>query len=279
MRTHLVIPDTQVKPGAPVDHLGWIGNYIVDQFWNDDLAIVHLGDHYDMPSLSTYDKGKKAMENRRYVLDVQAGAEGFDLLNGPLEARNERHRATGHGERQWWPERHKLRGNHENRVTRAIESDAQLDGLLSLEHLVAPGWEIVPFLEVLDLDGIAYSHYFYNPMTGRPYGGSNLETRLKTIGHSFTMGHQQGLKWGRVDTVRGPHIGLVAGSCYLHDEDYLGPQGNEYWRGVIVCHEVDAGSYDPMFVSLDYLCRKYEGKSLKRFTARKFAVSKTEVAA
>ena len=30
-RTHLVIPDTQAKPGVPTDHLGWIGEYILDR--------------------------------------------------------------------------------------------------------------------------------------------------------------------------------------------------------------------------------------------------------
>ena len=30
MRTHLVIPDTQVKLNTPVDHLDWIGRYIVE---------------------------------------------------------------------------------------------------------------------------------------------------------------------------------------------------------------------------------------------------------
>ena len=28
---HMVIPDTQVKPGCPVDHLKWAGQYAVDK--------------------------------------------------------------------------------------------------------------------------------------------------------------------------------------------------------------------------------------------------------
>ena len=54
-------------------------------------------------------------------------------------------------------------------------------------------------------------------------------------------------------------------NCYLHEEDYKGPQGNTHWRGIIIKHEVAGGEYDPMFVSLDYLCRRYEGISLDRF--------------
>jgi hypothetical protein len=47
----------------------------------------------------------------------------------------------------------------------------------------------------------------------------------------------------------------------MHDEEYLGPEGNNYWRGIVVKHEVRNGMYDPMFVSLDYLLRKWwDGK-------------------
>lgn len=65
------------------------------------------------------------------------------------------------------------------------------------------------------------------------------------------------------------HQGLVVGSCYLHDEKYLGPQGNAYWRGLVVCHQVEAGAYDAMFVSLDFLCRKYTNQTLRAFLARR----------
>lgn len=261
MATHVVIPDTQVKSGVPTEHLYWIGRYIVDRFYDKpDVKIIHLGDHWDMPSLSSYDRGKKAMEGRRYVEDVAAGNRGFKILNHALEQFNYGRRRRNQTE--WWPERHFLFGNHEERVNRAVEADAQLDGLLSLDQLDTRGWERHDFLKVVVLDGVAYAHYFYNPMTGRPYGGENLKLRLKNIGHSFTMGHQQTLDYAIKYVLGRAHHGLVAGACYLHDEDYLGPQGNSYWRGIVVCHEVADGSYDPMFVSLNYLSLRYTGKAL-----------------
>ena len=104
-----------------------------------------------------------------------------------------------------------------------------------------------------------------------PYGG-NVETRLKTVGHSFTMGHQQTLMYGLRFVAGQSQHGLVAGACYLHDEDYKGPQGNAHWRGIVIKHEVRDGSYDPMFVSLDYLCRRYEGATLEKFLLKKYGV-------
>jgi hypothetical protein len=81
------------------------------------------------------------------------------------------------------------------------------------------------------------------------------------------MGHQQVLDYAiRFVAGRSQHA-LIAGSCYLHHEKYLGEQGNHHWRGCIVKHQVEHGSYDPMFVSLDYLCRRFEGVPLAKFMA------------
>lgn len=258
-RTHVVIPDTQVKAGVPTAHLRWIGQYIADR--KPDV-VVHLGDHWDMPSLSSYDRGKKQMEGRRYMIDVEAGNKGMRILDAPRLQFNERQRRNG--KKQYRPELHLLRGNHEHRITRAIESDATLDGKLGFGDLESPGWTVHDFLEPVTIDGIIYSHYFYNPMSGRPFSGQ-ARTRLNTIGHTFTMGHQQTLDYAlRFVNGQSQH-GLVAGACYLHQEDYKGPQGNGHWRGIIVKHQVEHGSYDPMFVSLDYLCRRYEGTTLSEF--------------
>ena len=271
MNTHVVIPDTQVAPGTPTDHLRWIGQYIWDQFHDrQNVYIIHLGDHWDMPSLSSYDKpGSKSMEGRRYLADVAAGNEALKLLTAPTDAYNAM-RVRNH-KSQWMPEKYLLRGNHEDRISRATELDPKLDGVISLDNLESPGWEVIPYLDLLWLHGVCYSHYFYQPMTGRPYSGT-IDNRLRAIGHSFTMGHQQtkltGERW-----VLGPdgnhkqQRGLICGACYLHDEDYKGPQGNAHWRGIIVCHQVREGGYDLMEVSLEWLCNKYEGVSLSEFLA------------
>jgi hypothetical protein len=266
---HVVIPDTQAKPGVPTDHLRWIGQYIVDHFRDKEIKIIHLGDHADMPSLSLYDKGKKSMEGRRYTEDIKAANDAWAILNGPLAKLNATRKRTKHA--TWEPQRYILLGNHEDRINRAVEGDAQLEGVISTSDLdyERTGWKVTKFREILWLDGVAYSHFFYNPMTGKPLGG-NVESRLKSIGHTFTMGHQQTLMYGLRFVAGKSQHGLVAGACYLHDEDYKGPQGNAHWRGIVVCYEVSEGSYCPMFVSLDYLCRRYEGVPLDKFIAKKY---------
>lgn len=268
---HVVIPDCQVKPGVPLDHLDWIGRYIVDSFaGRDNVKLVCLGDFADMESLSSYDVGKKEMEGRRYALDIEASNGGWKLLNRALVTYNRNRADTKH--KQWWPERHICLGNHEDRIDRAISLDAKLDGTISTGDLdfARSGWTVHGFRKVLWLDGVAYSHLFYNQMNGRPYSGNNIETRLKNIGHSFTMGHQQVLLHGIRYVAGKQQNGLVAGAAYLHDEDYLGPQ-QAYWRGIIVKHQVEDGAYDIMTVSLDFLCRRYTGKRLADYRPRVYA--------
>jgi len=247
--THLLIPDTQCKEGVPDIHLEWINQYIRDRYEGKALTVVHLGDHWDMPSLSSYDRGKGAMEGRRYKTDVAAGNAGFAKLGAGLE----------------WAGLRKvvLMGNHEERIVRAVESDIQLEGIIGLEQLDTLDWERHDFLEPVDIDGMIYAHYFYQPMTGRPYSGENIELRLKQIGHSFVMGHQQGLRIGMRYVNGRQQLGVVAGSCYLHDEEYKGPQANAHWRGIIILNNVEAGAADLITVSLEYLCRRYEGVRLE----------------
>lgn len=273
LATHIVIPDTQVAPGDPLDFLGWIGSYIVDQFKDkENVYLIQLGDHAHMASLSSYDKGKREMEGRRYRADIDAANEGFGYLNYALVRLNAHRRKNK--ERQWFPrERHLLLGNHENRINVAVSLDAKLEGTISTDDLVYEplGWTVHPFLEVLRLHGVSYSHYFQNQSNGRPVSGM-IETRIKTIGASFVQGHQQGLKTGMLETIAGRRRGIVAGSCYLKSEDYRGPQGRGEWRGILVLHEVEEGDYCLMEVSLGYLCRKYEGQSIDRFMAKRYSV-------
>lgn len=242
--SHLVLPDTQCKPGVLLDHLLWAGRYAAEK--KPDV-IVHLGDHWDMPSLSSYEKkGSKFHENRRVREDIEAGNEGLRLF------------MEGMGE--WRPKRMVLlRGNHEDRISRALNEDPRLEGIFGFADFndLELGWEVIDYLKPANIDGVSYSHYYYRPGSGTPYSGA-IDGMLRQIGFSFTMGHQQGLRWGRRELPNGHvQIGLVAGSFYQHNEEYRGPQAASEWRGVILKHEVSNGDYDPMFVSLNYLRRKY----------------------
>lgn len=249
---HLFIPDVQAKEGVSLDHLSWIGQYIVDK--KPDV-IVQIGDFADMPSLSSYDKGKLAFEGRRYKKDIQAATKAMDILLQPLREYNEKQRKDHKA--RYNPRMVLTLGNHEQRIERAINSQAELEGLISYDDLPYGDWEVFDFLEPVFIDGICYTHYMANPFTGNPYGGM-AATVLKNVGHSFVVGHAQKLEIATRHLTSGQQQwGIIAGACYLHDEDYKGYQGNLHWRGIIMLHRVKEGSFDPMFVSLDYLRDRY----------------------
>ncbi len=75
---------------------------------------------------------------------------------------------------------------------------------------------------------------------------------------SCVAGHQQGLQIATGHRADGARLtSIIAGSCYEHDEDYMGPQGNKHWRGLLVLHECKEGEFDLMPVSLNYINKKY----------------------
>jgi hypothetical protein len=207
----LVLPDVQAKPGNDFTFLKRIGTFIVKK--KPDV-IVCIGDFADMESLSSYDKGKKSFEGRRVSLDFQAAHEAMDALLGPLWDYNKQMRKTGH--KQYKPRMVMCLGNHEDRISRAVNEDAKLEGLLSLDMLgyKERGWEVYPFLEVVTIGGVAFSHYFQTGVMGRPAASAQLQLNKKHM--SCVAGHQQGLQMATGFTAEGAMLtSIIAGSC-LH---------------------------------------------------------------
>lgn len=218
--------------------------------------MVCLGDFGDMPSLSSYDIGKKSFEGRRYKKDVEVVHSGMEALLGPLWDYNKK-AAKNHRER-YNPRQVFLLGNHEFRAARAANDDPKLDGTIGIEDLKYKeyGWEVYDFLDVCILEGIAFSHYFVTGVAGRPAGTAAAQLRKTNM--SSIAGHQQGKQIAYGTRADGKTItSIIVGSCYEHNEDYMGPQGNKHWRGVVMLHDVEDGQFDEMFVNLGYLKKKY----------------------
>lgn len=254
MGTHLVIPDVQAKPGHDFKYLNKLGQYIVEK---QPDTIVCIGDFADMESLSSYDMGKKSFEGRRYKADIEAAHDAMRALLSPIWEFNSR--AKRNKEKQYRPKLILTLGNHEQRILRAVNDSPQLEGVLSIDDLQYAnfGWDVHPFLDVVVVDGIAYSHYFVTGVAGRP--ASTAAAQLRKANMSCIAGHQQGKQVAYATRADGKTVtSIIAGSFYEHDEDYLGPQGNQHWRGFIVLHEVDDGRFDEMWVSMKYLNDKYK---------------------
>lgn len=248
---HLVIPDVQAKHGNDFKFLTSIGRYIVEK--KPDV-IICIGDFSDMESLSSYDVGKKSFEGRSYQKDIWAAREAMDALLTPLFEFNKK--AKAQKEKQYKPRMVLTLGNHEDRINRAVNEDRKLDGLIGVDDLPYQDWEVIPFLEVICIDGIAYSHYFCGGALGRPIGSAQALLNKKHM--SCFAGHQQGrlIAFGR--RADGKEMtAIISGSCYEHDEDYMSYQSNQYWRGLWLLHNVDDGSFDECAVPLSYIKENY----------------------
>ena len=240
----------QIRPDSDMSFIPAIGNFIVD---NQPDAIINIGDMADMPSLSTYDYGKKEFEGRRYVNDISAVYAANELLLAPIINHNKKQKDSKH--KQYNPRMVLTLGNHENRINRAVSSDSKLAGLLKVEDLKYEefGWEVIPYLEPIDIDSIRYCHYFTSGVMGNP--ASSAKALLRAECRSSVMGHVQ--KREVEVHPKTNFTSIFVGSCYLDKQEYLGPQGNLLVPGIWYFTDIDNGVYDYQFISLKRLMRDY----------------------
>lgn len=249
----LVIPDAQVKPGVPIDHLTWAGKYLVDKRPN---VVVCLGDFADMPSMSTHDKaGSKSFEGRRYRDDVESTKVAMQALLAPLRALQGQQKKNK--EKVYRPRMVMLMGNHENRIDRAINNLPVLEGTISTKDLeYEKDWEVHPFLHPVTIDGVVFNHYFPTGAMGRP--ASTASAMVSKLHQSCIAGHQQGRQVAYGRRADGSMVTcIIAGSFYLHDEDYMDVTSNKHWRGLVMLNEVNDGHFDESFISINFLRKKY----------------------
>lgn len=268
-RRHYIIPDVQVRPGDVVDHLDWIAQDIVRR--KPDV-IVCIGDFYDLPSLSRYSPaGGLEKEGARLLADIEAGDAAMHRLTAPIFSEMERLKRNK--ERQWKPRLVFTEGNHEYRSARFASDDARFEGVVGthLCEVEAFGFERHGFRVPVEIDGVWYAHFWQNKNSDRPIGGT-IDNRLNKLGFSFVAGHEQGKLYGDRPLPNGRRIhGLVAGSCYLGREAYRGPQAANEWRGTVVLHDVrNGGDFEPMFLTLRYLCEEYTGEQLPDYLRKRY---------
>lgn len=239
------IADTQLKEGVRNPLIAVAYHICVVR---PDI-VVHIGDHFDYPSLSQYDKGKKSHRVKTYRKDTEAGnkafAEFFEILD------------------RMWPEHNNvcrkifLEGNHEYRRTRAMEYGP--DELIDLMELVKPDYsrwdEFYEFLKVVNIEGVNFCHYFQNDKSASPVGTAKQLLNKKHV--SCAAGHSQGFDYAEALTGDGKIIqALINGACYYHDESYK-THTNHHFRGTVTMYNVSDGNYDFARHSLDSLTRIY----------------------
>ncbi len=242
----LIIGDAHAKPGVTNRRFTWLGRFIADR--RPDL-IIDIGDFEDMESLCSYDKGKAKFEGRRYKKDIACALEARALVNAPTDAMNAKLSKAA----RYRPRKVALGGNHaEARMSRAMQDNAELEGLISLEDLQHKrfGWEYVPFLEPFSFGGALTCHYFVKGVMGKPVGGecpayALIRTQYTTCfqGHShlFDYAHRTRPDGKRIHAF---HVGAYLDLPSVQHEDYAGPVNAMWARGLLEVENLRDGDFD-----------------------------------
>jgi len=238
-----VIPDVQAMEGVPFDHLDHAGKYIAAK--RPDV-IVCIGDFGDFPSLSRFGSPLER-EGLRYKKDVAAFHEAMETLMNPIR------KVAGYD-----PYLEFTEGNHEGHIERYAGEHPEMEGRVSIDDLALPayGWRVHPFLQPVGIGGVAFCHYFPSGVMGRAI--TSAPALMRKLHMSAVAGHLQGrdIAFGR--RADGAHMtSIIAGSFYQHRYKYLSPFTNTHYRGMVFLHEVRDGQFDEMWLSIDYLKRRF----------------------
>lgn len=251
MTVHLILPDIHAHWEHDNARADLVSKLIADI--NPDV-VVNIGDTADMPSLASYDQGKRAFNGRTYRADIDVSLDFNDRLWSPLKARKKK-----------MPRRVFLEGNHEHRIERALDLSPELVGTIGLKDLELEEFynDVVLYSGntpgVIVLDGISYAHYFVSGIKGLPLGGEHPGyTHITKLFTSSTSGHSHLLDYSvRTDNSGRKLMGLQAGCFIDFPMEWAGETNRLWWRGVVVKRSVENGSYDPQFISLNALRKEY----------------------
>lgn len=252
----LVIPDSHAAPNESLERFRWLGKFIVDR--RPDI-IVDIGDRADLPSLSTYDKGTKGFEGRRYTDDLEAVHEANRLMLEPLKKLQRKQRRNK--KKVYNPHKVITLGNHEHRILRAANSSPELSGFLSYDDLrYHEDWEVHDFLDIVTIEGVSFSHYFVSGVMSRPIGGVNAaRSQILKTHTSCVSGHSHLLDYAEDTDASGSKIQSLVCGCYVEDNPaWNTDQAFDKWSsGIVMLNDVKDGTYDLEQISIERIERTY----------------------
>jgi hypothetical protein len=249
-KTHLVVPDQHAHWQHNNDRADWLSNLIIDI--RPDV-VINIGDSADMPSLSGYDKGKRAFQGRTYRADINAHLDFQDRVWAPVRRR-----------KQKLPERWFFIGNHEQRIEKALDLSPELQGAIGMDDLNLKEWynNIIPYEGgtpgKAEIDGVWYAHYFSSGVMGRAIGGEHPATSLLSKRFSSsTCGHLHLADWSIRTSNDRKIMGMFCGVFQDYRAEWAGDANDMWWSGVVVKRNVENGQYDPEFISIESLRKEY----------------------
>ena len=229
----MIIGDPHAHPDYDNSRFEKLGKFIVKS--KPDI-IVCMGDFADMPSLSSYDRGTKGFEGKRYLKDIDAALDAQDRLFHPLKKLRNK------------PKRYMMLGNHEDRIDRVINSTPELDGAIGIKDLHYQNyWKVTPFKRSCKIKNIHFSHYFSSGVMGRPISSVHIGHALISKLHcSAVQGHTHVYNHAEQTRPDGQKIFGLSAGCFSHPEyteTWCADTEYQWWRGIIILEGLDGEGY------------------------------------
>lgn len=253
-KTHCILADPHSSPEADNSRFDLAGKLIADL--KPDV-VINLGDHVDLASLSSYDKGKASFNGKNYEKDVVHGIEANDRLFAPMKKAKKK-----------LPRTVILEGNHEHRIKKLLEYEPHLTGSrygISFDNLAYSDYynDVVEYEAstpgVINIDGIQYAHYIVSGVSGRPFSSAHHAFGLTKKEHTSTVvGHTHLFDYHiNKDSAGNSRMGLVAGVFQDYDAPWAGKMNKLWHRGLCILRNVENGVGDLEWVSMERLKKEY----------------------
>jgi predicted phosphodiesterase len=237
----LVVGDAHVDEDQPLDRFKALGNKI--QAEKPDYVVI-IGDFLSLNCLSEWDRNKRAkMENKRYILEVEAGRRALDLMGVPKNLIY-------------------IEGNHENRLDRYLDHDPTFEGLVHLPSdldVKGRGITWIPYKACFELHGVHFTHIPISS-NGKAIGNPNVAQKaLRLFSSSVVFGHTHTLDHAAEHRHGAAHLNqsLSVGCFFEHVDEYAQGSMTNYWRGVVDLDIYDENRFDINTTSMRQLYNKY----------------------
>lgn len=251
----LIIPDCHTRPGEDnITRFEAIGNLLVAR--QPDI-IVHLGDHWDMASLSRFDEGLEAMEGQRHGADIEAGQEALDAMQAIVDQYNKGRK------KKYDPQKEMLEGNHEFRQELWLKKYPKFRDTFGRQSfgLEERGWNVTYYKQKLFLEGFIFMHYFENKM-GKPLSsitnvGNTINSQLSISGlaghsHLYQTAHSRGADGRRYFSGTLGWLGALD-----QVEGYAEATMFNWVNGLTYLWDVNAGYGNPELILQERLLKEY----------------------
>lgn len=262
----LVIGDPHVRPGdSPKARKRWraAARFAIRQ--RPDV-ILWIGDHWDMACLPKTAKsrggpGRKAnVRKTTFLQDIEAGREAIKDFLDEIDRYNRRSSRSGRKFAVYKPRKVFCMGNHEMRIDESGGTIEEYVDLINTKHwitdwLVPRGFEVIPFLDTIELGGVFFTHYHESGLMGHAV---SIKAAIRQIGRSSVWGHSHTMGYEERPVPKKLGGGWDKFLCLptFKDPDFL---AHGEVSGLVLLDDVWAGNFVFSMISTDRLIASYDG--------------------